>query len=45
MRRQDRAEEKARRVETRRRRKEHARRSARVAAGLPYWTEEELEKL
>jgi hypothetical protein len=23
---------------------DHARRSARVAAGLPYWTEEELEK-
>jgi hypothetical protein len=45
MHRQSRAEEKARRVETRRRRKEHARRKARVEAGLPYWTEEELEKL
>jgi hypothetical protein len=35
----------ARRAEARRRREEHARRKARLDAGLPYWTEEEWENL
>jgi hypothetical protein len=44
-----RAERKAHRVrereEERRKMEEHARRKARADAGLPYWTDEELENL
>ena len=40
-----RAERKAQREEARRKMEEHARRKARADAGLPYWTEEELENL
>ena len=50
--RRTRAERKARREQrrqegedTRHRMEEHARRKARAEAGLPYWTEEEWEKL
>jgi hypothetical protein len=50
--RRSRAERKARRAQrrqeredARRRMEEHARRKARMEAGLPYWTEEEWEKL
>jgi hypothetical protein len=50
LRRQNRAERKVRRIrereDARRRIEEHARRKDRAAAaGLPYWTEEELEQL
>ena len=47
--RQMRAERKARRVgereENRRKMEDHARRKARADAGLPYWTDEEIENI
>lgn len=47
--RQSRAERKVRRVryreENRRKTEDHARRKARADAGLPYWTDEELENM